>query len=35
VVHNSIVRSVVNKEECNDRIMAFKLQAELVSILML
>jgi len=35
VVHKSIVRSVVKKIVCNDRIIAFKLKAELVSILIM
>jgi len=34
VVHKSIVRSVV-KILCNDRIIAFKLKVELVSILIM
>ena len=34
VVHKSVVRSVVKKTVCNDRISAIKLQAEPVSILM-
>ena len=33
VVHKSIVRSVVKKIVCNDRIIAIKLKAELVNIL--
>ena len=33
VVHKSIVRSVVKKIVCNDRIIAIKLQVEPISIL--
>jgi exonuclease III len=35
VVHKSIVRSVVKKTVYNDRIIAIKLRAELISILMM
>ena len=35
VVHKSIVRSVVKKVVCNDRIIALTLKAELVSILIM
>ena len=35
VVHKSIVRSVVKKIVCSDRIIALKLKAELVSILIM
>ena len=35
VVHNSIVRSVVKKIVCNDRVMALELKAEPVSLLIL
>ena len=35
VVHKSIVRSVVKKIVCNDRIIALELKAELVSILIM
>ena len=35
VVHKSLVRSVVKKIVCNDRIIAFKLKAEPVSILIM
>jgi len=35
VVHKSIVRSVVKKIVCNDRIIALKLKAEPVSILIM
>ena len=35
VVHKSVVRSVVKKIVCNDRIIALKLKAELVSILIM
>ena len=35
VVHNSILRSVVKKIICNDRIMAFKLKTEPVSLLIM
>ena len=34
VVHKSVVRSVVKKTVCNDRIIALKLKAEPVSILL-
>ena len=35
VVHNSIVRSAVKKIVCNDRVMALKLKAEPVSLLIM
>ena len=35
MVHKSVVRSVVKKIVCNDRIIALKLKAELVSILIM
>ena len=35
VVHKSVLRSVVKKIVCNDRIIAFKLKAEPVSILIM
>ena len=35
VVQNSVVRSVVKKIVCNDRIIAIKLKAEAVSILIM
>ena len=35
VVHKSVVRSVVKKIVCNDRIIAIKLKVELVSILIM
>ena len=35
VVHNSIVRSVVKTIVCNDRVMALKLKAEPVSLLIM
>lgn len=34
VVHTSIVKGIVKKIVCDDRIIAFKLKAELVSILL-
>ena len=35
MVHNSIVRSVVKKIVCNDRVMVRKLKAEPVSLLIM